>query len=108
MSHTSIGKNINVIGEGNNSFTTVILNSTTAVKILDANEKRVRAVIYNTDTPVVIIKEQEATVDDIAEGHPVGCGFFYETSQDGIWLGEISGMTDGADVEVWVYEYFSD
>lgn len=83
------------------------LNSTTAVKIADANPARHVFYFSNPTNKDMVLKLQAATVDNLPIGILVLRGTRERLSEsDGAdYIGEISGMTLSGTGDIWTVEY---
>lgn len=91
MSKT-IGRNVNKTDVGGDK-SPVTLNSSTATKILDANDDRISYTISNPNSQDVWIKEQAATVDNLKQGKILFKRSVYESPTDNIYTGEVSAIS---------------
>lgn len=88
----TIGRNTNTNDVGDDKAT-VTLNSTTATKVLDANDDRINAEVMNFSNHFIFIKEQAASVDNVKTGEPVAPWGNYKTRPDNMYTGEISAIS---------------
>jgi len=88
----------------------ITLNTSTSVKVADANPNRLYIMIHNNDSSQgVWIKLQAASVDNDVKGifidkkgaPPV----MWESPTDNIYTGEISAIADNGSPVVYVTEY---
>ena len=99
-----LGKNQNMSDLGGTPVT-VALNSSTTVKILDANPDRVGYELTNNSSHDVWIKRQAASVDNIVTGNAyVFKRSFYESPTDYIYTGEVSAIAVSGSPSVTVSE----
>lgn len=82
------------------------LNTSTSVKISDANISRIFFCV-NNDNAVngVWIKLQAAAVDDLKKGIFIGARSSWQMPVDNIYTGEISAIAEVDSPEVYVTEY---
>ena len=86
------------------TLTIVATNTSTTVKLLDANEARLSVKIMNNSNADIWIKEYAASVDNIKKGTMVlypGC--YYEMEKEK-YTGEISAISDDIAGELHITE----
>lgn len=100
----NIGRNTNTADVAALSAA-IALDSSTSVKVADANSTRINFSISNDATANVWLKFQAASVDNDKKGIFLPCGGFYEMPTDNIYTGEISAIADSGTPAVNVTEY---
>ena len=87
-----IGRNRNTNNEATLSDA-ITLNSSTSIKILDSDTKRIYTGISNIGNQDVWLKLQAASVDNEKKGIFIPSRSFYELPPDNVYTGEISAIT---------------
>jgi len=83
----------------------IILNTSTSVKIADANDDRIAFYLSNDSFQDIWLKLQAASVDNDQKGILIFRRSVYEMPRDNWYTGEISAMADTGSPIIFVTEY---
>lgn len=99
----NVGRNTNTNNESTcNEFT---LNTSTPVKIANANPKRIHFRITNNSNHDIRVKFQPESVTDTKDWITVYRKDFYQMEQDNWYTGEISAQSITSSPKISVVEY---